>query len=88
KEILLTEGLINQSLLSPREIFIEALKYQAVRIILVHNHPSGFSEPSEEDIRTTRKIIEAGQLLDIYLSDHIIVGNNSYFSMAERGILK
>jgi len=88
KEILLTEGLINQSLLSPREIFIEALKYQAVRIILVHNHPSGFPEPSEEDIRTTRKIIEAGQLLDIYLSDHIIVGNNSYFSMAERGILK
>lgn len=87
KEVLLSEGLVNQTLISPREIFIEALRYEAVRIILVHNHPSGVPDPSKVDIQVTKRVIEAGQLLDIRLSDHIIVGNGCYFSMAERGIL-
>lgn len=87
KEILLSEGTIRLSLMSPREIFIEALKYEAVHIILVHNHPSGNPEPSEADISTTLRIKEAGQLMDIELSDHIIVGSNSYVSLLERGIL-
>ncbi len=87
KEILISEGLVNQALISPRDIFIEALKHSAVRIILVHNHPSGIPNPSNDDICITKRIIEAGKLLDIRLSDHIIVGNGSYFSMAERGII-
>lgn len=88
KELLLSEGTINSALLSPREIFIEALKYEAVHIILVHNHPSGIPEPSLADIQMTRKIMDAGKMLDVKLSDHIIVGNGSYVSMLERGIIQ
>ena len=88
KEILLSEGTINSALISPREIFIEALKYEAVHIILVHNHPSGLPEPSPADIAATLKICEAGRLMDICLSDHIIVGNGCYVSMLERGIIQ
>lgn len=87
KEILISEGTINSALISPREIFIEALKYEAVHIILVHNHPSGLPEPSVSDIQTTIKIKKAGELMDINLSDHIIVGNGCYVSMLERGII-
>ena len=87
KELCLSEGTVNKTILSSRDIFIEALKYEAVYIILVHNHPSGYPEPSKEDIQLTAKIKKAGELLDIHLSDHIIVGNNCYTSMLERGIL-
>lgn len=87
KEIKLSEGTVNMALISPREIFIEALKYQAVYIILVHNHPSGLPEPSKADINATKKIIEAGKFMDINLSDHIIVGNNCYVSLFERGLI-
>lgn len=88
KEIMISEGTINQTLVSPREIFIEALKYEAVYIILVHNHPSGSPEPSLADIDATKKIIEAGRILDIRLTDHIIIGDNCYVSMLERGIIQ
>ncbi len=88
KELMLSEGTITSTLLSPREIFIEALRYEAVNIILIHNHPSGVPEPSEADIATTRQILEAGRLLDISLVDHIIVGNGCYVSMMERGLLQ
>lgn len=87
KEIEISEGTVNQALLSPREVFIEALKYSAVNIILVHNHPSGNPEPSMADIKITKKIQNAGNMLDINLSDHIIVGNNKFVSMRERGII-
>lgn len=88
KEIMISEGTVSSAFMSPREIFIEALKYEAVHIILIHNHPSGLPEPSTEDIRATMKIGEAGKLMGINLSDHIIVGNGSYVSMLERGIIK
>ena len=88
KELLLSEGTVNSAILSPREIFIEALKYQAVFIIMVHNHPSGCPEPSAADIDATKRIMSAGELLGIHLSDHIIVGNDRYVSLLERGIIK
>lgn len=87
KEIMLSEGTVSSSSISPREIFIEALKYEAVNLILVHNHPSGSPEPSDSDIAATIKIKEAGRLMDINLSDHIIVGNDCYISFLERGII-
>ncbi len=87
KELMLSEGLVNQVMISPRNIFMEALRYEAVHIILVHNHPSGDPVPSQSDILITRRIKEAGKLLDIILSDHIIVGNGTYCSMLEKGIL-
>ena len=88
KEVVLSEGTINQALISPREIFIEALKYEAVNIILIHNHPSGIPEPSKADICATQKVYDAGVLMDVHLSDHIIIGNGCYVSMLERGYIK
>lgn len=88
KELQISEGTVNSAILSPRELFIEALKYQAVFIVIVHNHPSGNPEPSPADIDATLQINEAGILLGIHLSDHIIVGNNRYVSLFERGIIK
>ena len=87
KEILLSEGTVRSSAISPREILIEALRYEATNFILVHNHPSGLPEPSDADIAITRQIAAAGRLISINLSDHIIVGNGCYVSLNERGII-
>jgi DNA repair protein RadC len=87
KDIKISEGTVNQAMASPREIFVEALKYQAVYIIILHNHPSGNPEPSPQDLMLTRRINDAGKLIGIELSDHIILGNNCYVSLAERGLL-
>lgn len=87
KDVRISEGTVNSSMLSPREVFVEALRYDAVYIILVHNHPSGDPTPSGQDIDITREMDRAGELIGIKLSDHIILGNNCYVSLAERGIL-
>ena len=85
KEI--TKGTIDRSMISQREIFVEALKCNAVNIVLVHNHPSGDPAPSLEDIRMTKRIGRAGELLGIQLLDHVIIGDRCYSSLRERGIL-
>lgn len=87
QEIELSVGTVNQAHLSPREIFIWALRYEAVNFVLVHNHPSGDVSPSKADIESTLRIREAGELLGIHLSDHIIVGGDQYLSMMEKDIL-
>lgn len=87
REIYLTEGTVNASLFSPREIFIEALKYEAVNIVLLHNHPSGLVVPSQADIDGTKKVAEAGRLIGIRLVDHIIIGDGVYLSFREKGLL-
>jgi len=87
KEVLISQGTVNASVVSPREIFIEAARYHAVSLVLVHNHPSGDPSPSKEDISLTRRVKEAGELMGIRLLDHIIIGDNSYISLKERGIL-
>ncbi len=87
KETELSKGTVKSSLLSPREVFIEALKAEAVNMILLHNHPSGDSNPSSQDISITQRIEELGNKLDIPLSDHIIIGDNNYFSFKEKGYL-
>lgn len=86
KELLLSKGTVNRSLLSAREVFVEAQRYKAVNIILLHNHPSGDPTPSEDDVSITRKIIRAGLIVDIPLIDHIILGRDDYISLKERGI--
>lgn len=80
-------GTVNSSLASAREIFIEALKVEAVNIILVHNHPSGNPTPSNEDIKITSSLIEAGNLIGIHIIDHIIIGDNIYISFREKEII-
>ena len=87
KEILLSSGSVNMSLISPREVFLEALRNDAVNVILIHNHPSGDTSPSEADIQSTKRVFDMGQLLDVLLLDHIIIGDNCYFSFREYGFI-
>lgn len=87
KDSVLSVGTVNASLYSAREIFLEALKYSAVNLILIHNHPSGNSAPSVNDLSATKKIKKAGKLIDIELLDHIIIGDRSYYSFKQDGIL-
>ena len=87
KELMLSQGTVNMSLASPREIFLEALRHRAVYVVMVHNHPSGDPSPSREDILLTKRVREAGELIGIPLLDHVIIGDNSYISLKERGII-
>ena len=80
-------GSATMSLASPREIFMEALRQQAVSIILVHNHPSGDPSPSQADVELTGQLAGMGQMLDIPLLDHIIIGDNEYMSFREKGLI-
>ncbi|QVK20166.1 DNA repair protein RadC [Mycoplasmatota bacterium] len=81
-------GSLNMSLVHPREIFKWAVKYSSASIILVHNHPSGDSTPSPQDIEVTKKIINSGKIIGISVIDHIIIGNDSYLSLNELGYFK
>ncbi len=83
----ISKGTVNASLVSTRELFLEALRYGAVSILLIHNHPSGDPTPSEEDIQVTEKVRQAGELMEIRLVDHIIIGDQCYLSFAEAGLL-
>ncbi|OUQ21769.1 hypothetical protein B5E84_00455 [Lachnoclostridium sp. An14] len=87
KELLVSRGTVNASLATPREIFIEALRYRAVSLILVHNHPSGDPSPSREDVAFTKRVRLAGEVVGIALLDHIIIGDNAFMSLKERGML-
>lgn len=87
REKYMFRGTVNASLVSPREIFLEALSSRAVQIILLHNHPSGDASPSREDLNMTRRVREAGELLGITLSDHIIIGERTYMSFREQNYL-
>ena len=87
KEITISSGSVNMSLISPREVFLEALRAEAVNIILIHNHPSGDPSPSITDIECTKWVKEMGDKLDIALLDHIIIGDNCYTSFKEKGYI-
>lgn len=84
----ISKGTVNTAIISPRELFIEALQKNAVFIILLHNHPSGDPAPSQEDIRITNQVREAGLLIGIELLDHIIIGDNCYISLKEQGYFR
>lgn len=86
KEIKVSEGTLNQSLIHPREVFKEAVKESAYAVILVHNHPSGDPTPSEQDIEVTKKLKKASEYLEIPILDHVIIGRGKYFSMKEIGM--
>ena len=80
-------GTLNASVVHPREVFQRAILANAASIILAHNHPSGDPTPSPEDIELTRRMVEAGKLLDIGVLDHVVVGEDSFASLKERGLL-
>ena len=81
------EGSLTEIHVNPREIIKEALNENAASIVLVHNHPSGIPQPSEEDRRITRQIVDACKLVGINVLDHIIIGKNSFYSFVESGKL-
>lgn len=83
----MTIGTVNSSLVSPREIFLEALNKRAVSIVLLHNHPSGDVTPSREDLKATERVHIAGEYIGISVLDHIIIGNGCYFSFREEGMI-
>lgn len=87
KDFLISKGTVNAALAEPREIFLKAVRYGAVNIVLLHNHPSGDVSPSNADISITKKIFQAGELLGIQLVDHIIIGDNRFFSFREKGMI-
>lgn len=84
---IITQGLLNHSLVHPREVFADAITDRAASVICVHNHPSGSLEPSSQDIAITSQLRDAGALIGIQLIDHIIVSKKGHLSLRERGLL-
>lgn len=87
RDLLITRGTLNGSLVHPREVFRAAIAEAAAGIIVVHNHPSGDPTPSPDDRAVTRQLVEAGRLLDLPVYDHVIIGAGRYVSFAESGLL-
>ncbi len=81
------EGTLNASVFHPREIFRFAIEESANAIVLAHNHPSGDPQPSQEDIRATKQLIEAGNYIGIKVLDHIIIGDGIFYSLKEEGVI-
>ena len=82
----LYEGTVNSALVRPAEVFARALKRNCPAISVVHNHPSGDPTPSDEDIETTAKLVKAGNILEVDLLDHVVIGHGKFVSMRERGL--
>lgn len=80
-------GTLNSSLVHPREVFKPAIVGNAAMVILAHNHPSGDPTPSREDVEVTRRLVEAGKILGIEVLDHIIIGEENYYSLKEKGLM-
>jgi DNA repair protein RadC len=87
REVLITRGLLNSSLVHPREVFRAAIAEAAAGIIVVHNHPSGDPTPSAEDRAATKQLCSAGRLLDLPLYDHVIIAGDRFVSFATAGLL-
>lgn len=81
-------GTLNANLVHPRETFDAAIRRHAAHIIIVHNHPSGDSEPSEDDLEITKRLVESGKILGIEVIDHIVVTKEMFFSFKEKGLIK
>jgi len=88
KEVIVSEGILTASLVHPREVFRQAIIETARSVILVHNHPSGNPKPSKEDVEMTKQLVQAGEIIGIPVLDHIILGDNTFFSFAQKGELK
>jgi DNA repair protein RadC len=80
-------GTLTESLVHPREVFHEAIRFSANAIILAHNHPSGDPSPSPQDIATTRRLLAAGQVVGIDVLDHVVIGDGRWVSLKEHGLL-
>jgi len=87
KDVIISEGILNASVVTPREVFREAVVGMAAAVILIHNHPSGNPEPSREDLQLTKQMTESGKMMNIPVLDHIIIAGNQHSSFADKGLL-
>lgn len=87
KELKISTGSLSETVVHPREVFSEVIKEPAAAIILIHNHPSGDSDPSGNDKKTTKRLEDAGKILGIKILDHVIIGNGNIFSFKENGLM-
>ena len=88
KRHLISLGTVNSTLVHPREVFVPAIRDHASSIIVCHNHPSGDASPSADDLRITKKLIEAGRQIEIPVIDHLIVGDGPLLSLKESGLVE
>lgn len=86
-EHLVSQGTLTNAPVNPREVFRHAIRHAAAAILVIHNHPSGDPEPSEDDIATTRRLVAAGELVGVKVLDHLVIGDGSYVSFLERRLL-
>jgi DNA repair protein RadC len=87
KEVQISQGSLNQSIVHPREVFSPAVRDSAAAVILVHNHPTGDPTPSREDLAITRRLREAGEIMGIKVLDHIIIGDDQFTSFVSQGLM-
>lgn len=87
RRVVVSIGSLNASIVHPREVFRPAILYSAASVVLVHNHPSGDPEPSEEDLSITRRLVECGDLLGIGVLDHLVIGSRGHVSFRARQLL-
>jgi DNA repair protein RadC len=87
RDLTITEGILNSSVVHPREVFRIAITESAAAIILMHNHPSGNPEPSKEDIKITEQIVQAGKIVGIKVLDHIIIAGDKFTSFVSLGLI-
>jgi len=87
REIQVSEGSLNASIVHPREVFQPVIRESAAAVLFVHNHPSGDPAPSREDLELTSRLRDAGALMGVRVLDHIIIGSGRYVSLADRGLL-
>lgn len=80
-------GTLNANLVHPREVFQPAIEFSAAAIIVAHNHPSGDPEPSEDDLKITKRLVAAGKIMGLEILDHLIIGKNKYVSLKGRGLM-
>ncbi len=87
KDITISKGSLNASIVHPREVMIPAIKESAASIVLIHNHPSGDPTPSQADVEITHRLTKTGEIIGIKLVDHIIIGDKEYYSFADEGLI-
>ena len=88
RDVTITQGTLNASIVHPREVFKAAVDYLAAGIIIIHNHPSGEPIPSKEDRQVTLQLVQSGQIMGIPVLDHIIIAGSRFFSFSKEGLLK
>ena len=84
---LISTGTLTESLIHPREVFREAIRFSAASLVLVHNHPSGDPTPSDADVAATKRLAEAGKIIGIDLLDHVVIGDGKWASLKQRGLM-